>query len=498
MPESNSGFLDSTQLLFDLQQGNVIACSLSGCLEPEAIARRVTDGMVAEFGCAFARIWLVEPDRTALCLVASSGMYTRIDGSFARVPMGAFKVGKIAQNGIPFLSNALADEIWVRDRDWAIANGIHGFAGYPLTAGGDVVGVLAVFSRQAMAPEFLEVLQSLCATVTIALEIALHHQQAKQAWHQEKQTWMTAKHNHHSFSPLSEQLAGLLANVRLTLVGTEIPLSAPLTYLFLRAAEILRDMQCMYCRLTYGTAQISLEAMASSLMPKASPNGHPSTSPLGELLFAATCLGGSLQSYAGADQRAAQVLLSVPYPGCVLGPHVHIQCGLPVLQMAFTQLAYLAGLTVCATAETVTVPVLTDHPALLETRNPILWVATQTQPVPKQASAKIDLTITPAQLHAAVEAVTQGETWGLALKAEAEAKKLSEREQEIMTLLAQGLRDRDIANTLYISDRTVKFHINNILVKLKAKTRFQALYQATRNGWINPENLERSQTQTSS
>jgi GAF domain-containing protein len=114
-------------------------------------------------------------------------MYTQRNGSFAKVPMGAFKVGKIAQNGIPFLSNALADETWVRDREWAIAKGIRGFAGYPLTAGGDVVGVLAVFSQQAMAPEFLEVLQSLCATVAIALELALHYQQEKQAWQQEKQ-----------------------------------------------------------------------------------------------------------------------------------------------------------------------------------------------------------------------------------------------------------------------------------------------------------------------
>lgn len=491
MPESHSGFLDSTQLLFDLQQGNEIARSLSGCLEPETIARRVTEGMVAEFGCAFARIWLVEPDRAALQLVASSGMYTRIDGSFARVPMGAFKVGKIAQNGIPFLSNALADETWVRDRAWAIANGIHGFAGYPLTAGGDVVGVLAVFSRQAMAPEFLEVLQSLCATVAIALEIAIHHQQEKQAWQQEKQTWQTASQNNPpTFSPLSEQLASLLVNVRLTLVGTEIPLSAPLTCLFLRAAEILRELQCMYCRLTYGTAQVSLEAMVSSLMPKLLHDSAPSASPFNELLFAVTCLGGSLQSYAGTDQRAAQVLLSVPYPGCVLGPRLQIQCGLPVLQMAFTHLAYLAGLTVCAAADDAIVPVLTDDPAHPETRSPILWVATQTQPmlrqsVPRQISAKIDLTIAPTQLRAAVEAVSTGETWGFAPKSDAELKKLSEREQEIMTLLAQGLRDRDVATTLHISDRTVKFHINNILAKLKAKTRFQALYQVTRSGWIN-------------
>ncbi|MEO1299747.1 MAG: LuxR C-terminal-related transcriptional regulator, partial [Cyanobacteria bacterium J06636_16] len=62
--------------------------------------------------------------------------------------------------------------------------------------------------------------------------------------------------------------------------------------------------------------------------------------------------------------------------------------------------------------------------------------------------------------------------------------KLSEREWEVMTLLAQGLRDRDIAQKLYISESTVKFHINNSLTKLNAKNRYQGVYQAAIQGYI--------------
>ena len=61
---------------------------------------------------------------------------------------------------------------------------------------------------------------------------------------------------------------------------------------------------------------------------------------------------------------------------------------------------------------------------------------------------------------------------------------LSEREQEVLGLLAQGDRDRDIAERLYISERTVKFHVKNILAKSQVKTRVQAVYQATKQGWI--------------
>jgi GAF domain-containing protein len=129
MPDPLTKLLDPTKILFELQQGNEIAQGFSGCLEPEEIAGQVTDGLVEKFDCAFARIWLLEPDQTALKLVASSGMYTHTNGSFARVPMGAYKVGKIAQNRVSFLSNNLSQEAWVGNREWAITNNIRGFAG---------------------------------------------------------------------------------------------------------------------------------------------------------------------------------------------------------------------------------------------------------------------------------------------------------------------------------------------------------------------------------
>lgn len=485
--KSSTEFLEPSRLLFDLHRGNQIAQSLGGCLEPEELAQRVTDGLVEKFDCALARIWLVEPDRTCLRLVSSSGMYTRLDGSFAKVPMGAFKVGKIAQNGIPFLSNHLADETWVRDREWAIAHSILGFAGYPLIAARDTVGVLAIFSRQAMAPEFLEVLQSLCTTVTVAIENALEYQQIRQFWQS------PVKASTPGCPPLSEQLSNRLTSTRLVLVGTERPLTTPLTCIFLRATEVLAQTQCIYCRLTYSTQTISLEAMVStgSTASKAAQDNDEIVSAFGDILFAASCLGGTLQIHTGINQKVLQVLLTIPYPGCSLGPQIRISCQLPVLQMAFTHLSYLAGLTVCTTLDP-TVPLLTDDPSQTHSSERVLWIATSSQSVPKAVKAKLDLSTSPGQLREAVEAVLIGKNWEIGTAA-VESQSLSEREQEIMSLLAVGLRDRDIAHQLYISERTVKFHINNILTKLKARTRFQALYQATLKGWIRADHEKPAQ-----
>lgn len=55
---------------------------------------------------------------------------------------------------------------------------------------------------------------------------------------------------------------------------------------------------------------------------------------------------------------------------------------------------------------------------------------------------------------------------------------LSKREQQVLDLLATGKTNGDIANALFISVRTVKFHVSSILVKLHAKNRTEAALKA--------------------
>lgn len=51
---------------------------------------------------------------------------------------------------------------------------------------------------------------------------------------------------------------------------------------------------------------------------------------------------------------------------------------------------------------------------------------------------------------------------------------LSAREQEVLELIAEGKTNHDIADNLFISERTVKFHVSSILSKLKVKNRTEA------------------------
>ena len=68
-----------------------------------------------------------------------------------------------------------------------------------------------------------------------------------------------------------------------------------------------------------------------------------------------------------------------------------------------------------------------------------------------------------------------------------EFEQLTPREKEVLELIAQGLNNREIAKALYISERTVKNHINSILSRLNLRDRTQAAIFANRlrgvRGW---------------
>ena len=64
---------------------------------------------------------------------------------------------------------------------------------------------------------------------------------------------------------------------------------------------------------------------------------------------------------------------------------------------------------------------------------------------------------------------------------------LSEREAEVLRLLAQGATNKDIAQTLLLSVRTVEAHLRNIYGKLGARSRTEAVLWAVRHGYVAAE-----------
>jgi two-component system NarL family response regulator len=65
------------------------------------------------------------------------------------------------------------------------------------------------------------------------------------------------------------------------------------------------------------------------------------------------------------------------------------------------------------------------------------------------------------------------------------APKLTEREMEVLKLVAKGMNNRDIARELFISENTVKNHVRNILEKLQIHSRMEAVMIALRDKLID-------------
>jgi DNA-binding NarL/FixJ family response regulator len=63
---------------------------------------------------------------------------------------------------------------------------------------------------------------------------------------------------------------------------------------------------------------------------------------------------------------------------------------------------------------------------------------------------------------------------------------LTRREMEVLELLGRGLRNREIAASLYLSEKTVKNHISSILAKLHVNDRTEAALLAARHGLADP------------
>jgi len=70
------------------------------------------------------------------------------------------------------------------------------------------------------------------------------------------------------------------------------------------------------------------------------------------------------------------------------------------------------------------------------------------------------------------------------------AQPLTERESQVLRLMFCGLANREIAVELCISVKTVEYHVANILGKLGAANRTQAVVAALEQGLLDPADLE--------
>jgi PAS domain S-box-containing protein len=147
-----------------------VAVALNAAGGLRTMLQQCAELVVRHLDVAFVRVWTLNEAAQTLELEASAGCYTHLDGPHSRVRMGQYKIGLIAQEKKPLLTNTVQTDPRVSDQAWAAREGMVAFAGYPLLIEDRVLGVLAMFSRRSLADDVLNTLGSIADSLALGIE----------------------------------------------------------------------------------------------------------------------------------------------------------------------------------------------------------------------------------------------------------------------------------------------------------------------------------------
>ncbi|PQO46916.1 PAS domain S-box protein [Blastopirellula marina] len=157
------------QILAERSRLAAMRADVSGCLttgEPMTdVLQRCAEAVVRHLDTAVARIWIVDDANTSLNMLANAGERDHLLDLHREVVLGEGKIGRIAQQCQPLVTNQAPLDPNISDPQWAIREGMVAFAGYPLTVEGRVLGVLATFSRQELSDAILSDLAPLADSI---------------------------------------------------------------------------------------------------------------------------------------------------------------------------------------------------------------------------------------------------------------------------------------------------------------------------------------------
>jgi two-component system sensor histidine kinase/response regulator len=147
-----------------------VGISLTASGELSDILHDCAESILEHLDAAFVRIWTRSSSSDVLELQASAGLYTHLDGAHSRIPFGQHKIGFIAQQRKPVATNNVISDPQIRDKAWAIREGLVSFAGHPLIVDDRVVGVIGLFARHALSEAALDSLAVVADAISLGIE----------------------------------------------------------------------------------------------------------------------------------------------------------------------------------------------------------------------------------------------------------------------------------------------------------------------------------------
>jgi signal transduction histidine kinase len=153
---------------------------LLGTSSMREMLNRCAELIVEDVDVSFARIWTLNEAENMLELQASAGLYTHIDGPHSRIKVGHYKIGLIAQERLPHLTNKVIGDPRVSDQEWAKREKMVAFVGYPLLIENQLLGVLGAFSKKALARRTMDAIGAAADYIALGIRRKLSEESLRE------------------------------------------------------------------------------------------------------------------------------------------------------------------------------------------------------------------------------------------------------------------------------------------------------------------------------
>jgi PAS domain-containing protein len=131
--------------------------------------QRSARAVVDRLGVAATHIWILQPREDTLVLQASAGPSSHREDTPARITVGDGEIGVIAAERTPHLSDLVTRDPRIRPQRGALRDGVTAFAGCPLIADGDLLGVLALHTRRPLPEATHETLTGIADQIAVGV-----------------------------------------------------------------------------------------------------------------------------------------------------------------------------------------------------------------------------------------------------------------------------------------------------------------------------------------
>ena len=146
-----------------------VSQALASSDDVDTVLQSCAEAMVRHAPAAFARIWVFDEPDDSYRLRASAGLYTRLNGAYARIP-AAWIREQYFPSSTPEMALNIQKTHRVREPEWAVAEGLVAWVSHPLMVRGQINGYMVMFGRQNFDPDMLGELATVADAIAQFLE----------------------------------------------------------------------------------------------------------------------------------------------------------------------------------------------------------------------------------------------------------------------------------------------------------------------------------------